>query len=99
MSNDERPEFQALDQMEEVLRQVTEELASFRRRALRAEAERTVTGVDDDSPVSRDRLAKLETENAELRRRFEAVRTRLNGLLNRLHFLEEQTAVEGQRQI
>lgn len=98
MSNDERPELEALDQLEEVLRHVTTELATWRRRALKIEAERAALGVDEDALAARDRLAKVETENAELRRRLETARDRLGGLLNRLRFLEEQAATEGQRQ-
>jgi predicted site-specific integrase-resolvase len=98
VSNDERPELEALDQLEEVVRDVTSELATWRRRALKIEAERTALGVDEDALAARDRLVKVETENAELRRRLESARNRLSGLLNRLRFLEEQAATEGQRQ-
>lgn len=98
MSSDERPEFEALDDLEDILQHVASELAAWRRRALRAEAESAALGVDEDALAARERLAKLETENADLRRRLESARTQLNGLLNRLRFLEEQAAMEGQRQ-
>jgi regulator of replication initiation timing len=98
VSNDERPEFDALDQLEEVLQHVTDELAGWRRRALKAEAERAALGVDDDALAARERLARLEVEDADLRRRLEAARNRVRGLLERLRFLEEQAAMEGQRQ-
>lgn len=98
MSSDERPEFQALDQLEEVLQHVAEELGLWRRRALTAEAERSALGIDEDALAVRERLTKLEAENTDLRRRLEGARKRLNGLLGRLRFLEEQTTLEGQRQ-
>ncbi len=99
MSNDERPEFEALSQLEDVLQHVAEELASWRRRALKAEAEQSALGDEGESPLAaRDRLTKLESENAELRRRLDSARKRLDGLVGRLRFLEEQTAIEGGRQ-
>lgn len=98
MSSDERAEFEALDQLEEMLQQLASELGAWRRRALTAEAERAALGVDGDTLAARDRLAKLETENADLHRRLESARTQLKGLLNRLRFLEEQATMEGQRQ-
>ncbi len=97
MSTDERPEFQALEQLEEVLHLVTEELAGWRRRALKAEAEHSAPDVEDNAVNVRERLARLEAENRELHKRLETARQRLSGLLGRLRFLEEQTAMEGQR--
>lgn len=88
------PEFDALDELEAVLRNLTDELASWRKRALKAEAQRTELGEDHDVVGSRERILNLESENRELEQRLETARQRVADLLNRLRFLEEQVAVE-----
>lgn len=84
MYDGERADLRALAQLENVLRDVGEELALWRARALKAEA---------DSPrgggQSR-RGSELESENRQLRQRVEAAKTRVQELLARLTFLEEQ---------
>ena len=92
MSNGEKPEFLALAELEDVLRQVTGELAAWRRRAQRAE---TALGADRDVVGSREQMTELEAENRRLAERLGAARERLNELVKRLQFLEEQVAVEG----
>ena len=87
MSYEEKPEFQALQQLEATVNQVTEELASWRRRAKAAEA---VNG-DGEDDQDGNRELKLEGENEELRERLDHVRERIVDLLARLRFLEEQT--------
>lgn len=94
MSYEERPEFRALKELELVLRLVTEELASWRRRAQRAEA---ALGVEHDVLASRERLLELEAENRALRARLEATREKVEQLLKRLQFLEEQMVLPEQR--
>ena len=94
MSNAERPEFQALSDLEDVVSRVSEEMAAFRRRAQRAEAERAVLGGDQDAVGTRARIVQLEAENRDLQARVEAARGRVGELLARLRFLEEQMAVE-----
>lgn len=94
MSYEERPEFQALDELKLVLRLVAEELAAWRRRALRAEA---ALGVEQDVLASRERLLELEAENRTLRARLEATREKVEHLLKRLQFLEEQMVLPEQR--
>lgn len=93
MSFEERPDFKALVALEEVLGHFSEELASWRRRAHRAEAERTELG-DYDKVAARERVLELEAENRELRGRVTLARERVNELLMRLRFLEEQIATE-----
>lgn len=94
MSYEEKPEFQALQELKLVLRLVTEELAAWRRRAQRAEA---ALGVEQDVLASRERLLELEAENRNLRARLEATRERVEQLLKRLQFLEEQMVLPEQR--
>lgn len=96
MSNDDRPEFQALDELRGVLESLTEELASWRRRALKAESEQTELGLGGEVVASRERVVALEAENADLVQRLAGARTRVEELLKRLRFLEEQVAAEEQ---
>jgi len=74
-----------------------EELVGWRRRALRAEAdlqEATARGAAADPsalPVgAAERLALLDQEVAELRRRLAAARDHVEVLRGRLRFLEER---------
>jgi hypothetical protein len=89
-----------LEQLEAVLREVGEELATWRARALKAEAEVKGGGGGlrgggaahaRGDGESRGRAAEVETENRQLRTRLEAARTRMQELVARLSFLEEQS--------
>ena len=85
---------EAIDQLEAILRDVAEELAGWRSRAQKAEAElktRAPSG-GGGTPV---RSPELESENRALRQRVEGARTRVNDLLQRLTFLEEQARENG----
>lgn len=97
MYGGERPDARALDELEALVRAVAEELAASRARALRAEGERGPGGAAGGrlDPELRGRLAELEAENKGLRQRVEAARGRVNELLGRLTFLEEQTRETG----
>ena len=90
----ERAEALALDQLEAIVRVVTEEIAGWRARALKAEADLKDShprgGSTRPDPEVRGRLNELESENKILRMRVEAARARLAELLTRLTFLEEQ---------
>ena len=96
MLSEDRAEIKALDELERVLQHVTHELAAWRQRALKAESDRAAMGVDHDAVFSRERINDLENENAELGERLAGARGRLEDLLTRLKFLEEQ--VEKERQ-
>ena len=93
MYDAERADVLALEQLEAVLREVAEELAMWRARALKAEGHRGGGGGgggrgDGDG---RGRVAELEVENRQLRTRVDAARNRVQELLARLAFLEEQS--------
>lgn len=93
MYDAERADVLALEQLEAVLREVAEELATWRARALKAEGHRGGGGGsggrgDGDG---RGRAAELEVENRQLRTRVDAARNRVQELLARLAFLEEQS--------
>ncbi len=100
----ERPDggAQVLDQLETILRHVADELAGWRARALKAEAELKESGgrggtggAARPDPEIRNRVADLEQENKVLRQRVEAARVRVHDLLSRLTFLEEQARQSG----
>ncbi len=95
MSSSGQPEFAALADLQEVIKHVTDELASWRRRALKAEGERASLGVDHDAVAQKERIVSLQAENGELQGRLEAARARVQDLVKRLRFLEEQVAVQG----
>jgi chromosome segregation ATPase len=94
----ERPDLRALDDLEQMLRHLIDELATWRRRSIRAEAElqevRTRGGgiAGPELAQARQRIVDLETENQDLRLRIDAARERLGSLAARLGFLEEDTA-------
>lgn len=94
----ERADIRALEQLEAVLREVGEELATWRARALKAETDGKGGGGVSRGAVhtrgdgeGRGRAAELETENRQLRTRLEAARARMQELVARLSFLEEQS--------
>jgi hypothetical protein len=88
----ERPDLDALRELEEVLRHLAEELATWRRRALTAESR-----VSDHSRASggegQHRLRDLEEANRLLEQRLEAARLRVTELVSRLDFLEQQAPI------
>lgn len=79
---------ESLDALEAMLRDVAEELAGWRSRAQKAEAELKSRG----APVKN---TELETENKVLRQRVEGARSRVHDLMQRLSFLEEQAKENG----
>lgn len=95
----ERLDARALDHLEGIVRELGEELATWRVRALKAEADLKTGGVAPvrgevpargDSTARAAVVAELEAENRALRQRVEAARTRVADLVARLGFLEEQ---------
>lgn len=94
-SNDDRPELRALAELEAVIGAVTQEVAAWRRRALKAEAGRAQAGATPDLASARERIQELEDENLELHHRLRTARERVEQLLGRLQFLEEQVGLEG----
>jgi hypothetical protein len=96
----ERVDAPVLDQLETILRLVGDELALWRARALKAEADLKEAGgrggpAAKVDPEIRGRVADLEQENKALRQRVEAARGRVHDLLSRLTFLEEQAREAG----
>lgn len=91
MYDAERADVLALEQLEAVLREVGEELATWRARALKAEGRPGGRGGGAGDGDGRGRSAELEVENRQLRTRVDAARSRVQELLARLAFLEEQS--------
>jgi hypothetical protein len=91
----ERPDERALEDLEQVLHNIAEELAGWRRRTLKAESElqeaRANGGVlaGPELTQTRQRVIELETENLALRQRIDAAKERLGALAGRLSFLEQ----------
>lgn len=95
MYNYERPDFRALDELEQLLRHVGEELAAWRRRSLKAEAELQEYKSKGGGPAgpellqARQRVIDLEVENQQLRQRIDAARERVATIESRLTFLSQ----------
>lgn len=87
MYDGERADLRALETLEAVLRELGEELATWRARALKAEPAR--------GSAAGTRSTELESENRQLRGRLEAARARVQELVTRLAFLEEQSREAG----
>ncbi len=91
----ERPDQQAMADLEQLLNHLAEELAGWRRRTLKAEAElqevRANGGVlaGPELNQSRQRVIELEMENQALRQRIDGAKERLKTLAGRLTFLEQ----------
>ena len=91
MSDSERPERAAFAELEQLVKHLGDELASFRRRALQAEARLKsleTTGVK--GVVSPERVQFLERENVGLNKRLDDARERTNQMMDRVRFLREQ---------
>jgi hypothetical protein len=100
----ERADARALDHLEVIVRELGEEIATWRARALKAEAD-VKTGaaapVRGEAPARAESaarsavVAELEAENRALRQRVDAARARVADLVARLAFLEEQAGAAG----
>ena len=91
----ERPDQKAMADLEQLLAHLAEELAGWRRRKLKAEAElqdvRANGGVlaGPELNQARQRVIELEMENQALRQRIDGAKERLKALTGRLTFLEQ----------
>ena len=91
MSDSVRLERAAFAELEVLVKHLGDELASFRRRALQAEARLKsleLTGVR--GVVSPERVQFLERENAGLTSRLETARARTQQMIDRVRFLRQQ---------
>lgn len=98
MSDSARPEIAAFAELEQLVKHLGDELASFRRRALQAEARlKSLESTGVKGVVSPERVQFLERENAGLSTRLEAARTRTQQMIDRVRFLRQQHDGAGAR--
>jgi hypothetical protein len=91
VSDSVRPETAAFAELEQLVKHLGDELASFRRRALQAEARvKTLESTGVKGVVSPERVNFLEKENAGLTTRLETARTRTQQMIDRVRFLRQQ---------
>ena len=92
MSSPVRPDAKAFNELETLVRNLGEELATFRKRAQAAEArlKGIATKGGGGDVHAEERLAQLEAENARLRERVNAAAARTRKMLDRVRFLRQQ---------
>jgi hypothetical protein len=87
------PESHPLQQLTQLVRHLGEELASFRKRALQAEA--TLRGFESSSRsgdlFAEQRVVQLEKENGDLRARLEYATEQTRAILSQVRFLRQQS--------
>ena len=98
MSDSVRPDRAAFAELEQLVKHLGDELASFRRRALQAEARiKSLESTGVKGVVSPERVQFLERENAGLTNRLDAARTRTQQMIDRVRFLRQQHDGAGAR--
>ena len=91
MSDSARPEIAAFAELEQLVKHLGDEMASFRRRALQAEAKlKGLESTGVKGVVSPERVQYLERENAGLTTRLDAARARTQQMIDRVRFLRQQ---------
>jgi uncharacterized protein involved in exopolysaccharide biosynthesis len=91
VSDSVRPEIPAFAELEQLVKHLGDELASFRRRALQAEARlKSLESTGVKGVVSPERVQYLERENAGLTTRLDAARARTQQIIDRVRFLRQQ---------
>ena len=91
MSDSVRPDKAAFAELEQLVKHLGDELASFRRRALQAEARiKSLESTGVKGVVSPERVQFLERENAGLASRLDAARARTQQMIDRVRFLRQQ---------
>ncbi len=91
MSDSGPPEKKAFKELDQLVRHLGDELASFRRRALQAEARlKTIETASAPGTVSPERVKRLERENKDLNKRLSSARTRTRQMADRVKFLRQQ---------
>ena len=93
MSDSERPDLVAFQELEHLIQALADEMASWRRRAHEAEAKVKAVPASGGKASA----AALEKENRELRERLESARVRTKQLLEKLRFLRQQQETEAHR--
>ena len=99
MSAHEAPETKAFRELESLVRNLGEELAVFRRRAIAAEAQLKDGGGSSDRGKGKGatlgaEFAELESENRALKLRVERAEERVRQLMDRVRFLRQQVQLQ-----
>ena len=96
MSSPVRPDAKAFKELEALVRNLGEELSTFRKRAQAAELrlKGIATKGGGGDVHAEERVAQLESENAKLRQRLDAAASRTRKMLDRVRFLRQQHAGE-----
>jgi hypothetical protein len=98
VSDSVRPDRAAFAELEQLVKHLGDELASFRRRALQAEARiKSLESTGVKGVVSPERVQFLEKENAGLASRLDAARARTQQMIDRVRFLRQQHDGAGAR--
>jgi hypothetical protein len=98
VSDSVRPDRAAFAELEQLVKHLGDELASFRRRALQAEARiKSLESTGVKGVVSPERVQFLERENAGLASRLDAARARTQQMIDRVRFLRQQHDGAGAR--
>jgi len=98
VSDSVRPDRAAFAELEQLVKHLGDELASFRRRALQAEARiKNLESTGVKGVVSPERVQFLEKENAGLASRLDAARARTQQMIDRVRFLRQQHDGAGAR--
>lgn len=86
------PDVQAFGELDQLVRNLGEELSGFRRRAHAAEArlQAIATKGGGGDAAAEERVAQLEAENAKLRVRLDEASDRTGKVLDRVRFLRQQ---------
>ena len=92
MSSPARPDAKAFKELEVLVRNMGEELATFRKRAQAAEArlKGIATKGGGGDVHAEERVSQLEAENAKLRERVDTAAARTRKMLDRVRFLRQQ---------
>ena len=94
-SDNARPEVVAFQELSLLVRHIEDELASFRKRALAAEARvKELEAISGDEPTD---VVALTRENADLKKRLDAATDRTRQLLERVRFVRQQGAKGGEK--
>jgi cell shape-determining protein MreC len=94
VSSPARPDAKAFKELEVLVRNLGEELATFRKRAHAAEArlKAIATKGGGGDAQAEARVEQLEAENARLRARLDVAASRTRKMLDRVRFLRQQHA-------
>lgn len=85
------PESAAFNDLDKLVHRLIEELASFRKRALQAEARlKAYESVSKGEAPTPERARALQKENQDLKHRLEVADTRAKAMLDRVRFLRQQ---------